>query len=100
MLESSKLEINFNYNIWKFYIYSVLQKDEFLDVIKSYFEGVVIHKEGDFKVELKSLKKKTLAIIEISIKDESYLESQLQMKIHGKPLKTYLNNTLMCGGCY
>jgi len=98
MLESSKLEINFNYNTWKFY--SVLQKDEFLDVIKSYFEGVVIHKEGEFKVELKSLKKKTLAIIEISIKDESYLESQLQMKIHGKPLKTYLNNTLMCGGCY
>jgi len=57
MLESSKLERNSKYNTWKVCIYSVLQKDEFLDVIKPYFEGVVIHKEEEFKVELKSWKK-------------------------------------------
>jgi hypothetical protein len=57
MLESSKLERNSNYNTWKFAYTMYLKKDEFLDVKKPYFEGVVIHKEGEFKVELKSWKK-------------------------------------------
>lgn len=70
VLESSKLEGLPYYSTWKFCVTNLLQKDELIDLLEPNANGDFKVKEGESAVNLECQKKKALAIISLSVKDE------------------------------
>ncbi len=68
MSESSKLEGLPNFNTWKFCVISLLQRDELIDLVEPNVNDNFEVKEGEFIVDFECQKKRTLAIINLSMK--------------------------------
>ncbi len=70
MLENSKLERLLNYSTWKFFVANLLQKDELIDFVEPNADGNFKGNEGVSVVNLECRKKRALAIINLSVKNE------------------------------
>jgi hypothetical protein len=68
MSESSKLEGLPNYNTCKFCVTNLLQRDELIDLVEPNANGNFKVKEGEFVVDFEHQKKRTLVIINLSLK--------------------------------
>jgi hypothetical protein len=71
--ENSKLGGLFNYSMWKFCISNLLQRNELINLMEPNSDGDF--KKGNEKTieDLEPKKKKTLAIIGLSVRDEIIL---------------------------
>ncbi len=67
--KNSKLGKLFNYSMWKFHISDLLQKNELIDLMEPNFNGDFKTKNGK-TIEDLEYKKKAMAIIGLSMKDE------------------------------